>query len=152
MRTIRHHSGGAMVRPLVVLALSGLLALVAAAPSSGTDRGAVVQARPAVAVDPPTATLDSVGSRYVAAPIPIKGFSWGASSGKHRLALQRYAPLKHRWFTHAVTYADSGVYRFRPRHVWSPRTVRFRTVLYDNGRRVAVSNVIKVEVIAPPAP
>jgi hypothetical protein len=151
VRTIRHCSGGALVRPIVVLALSGLLTLVASAPSSGTDGGAAVPGHPTVAAHRPTATLDSVGSRYVAAPIPIKGYSWGASSGRHRLALQRYAPLRHRWFTHAVTYADSGVYRFRPRHVWSPRTVRFRVVLYDDGRRVAVSNVIRVEVIDPPA-
>jgi hypothetical protein len=152
VRTIRQSPTATLVRLIAGVALAGLLALVAAAPSSGTDRGAGVPGHRAVSADPPTATLDSVGTRYVAAPIPIKGFSWGASSGKHRLALQRYAPLRHRWFTHAVTYADSGVYRFRPRHVWSPRTVRFRTVLYDDGRRVAVSNVITVEVVSPPAP
>jgi hypothetical protein len=152
VRTIDPLSSGALARPILVLALAGVLTLGVAAPSSGTDRRAGAHERATLATVRPTITLNSVGSRYVAGSIPIKGYSWGASRGSHRIALQRYAPLRHRWFTHAVTYADTGAYRFRPRHVWSPRTVRFRAVLYDDGRRVAVSKVITVVVIARPAP
>jgi len=95
-------------------------------------------------------SLNSVGSRYVGGAIPIKGYLSHAPRGKHKLALQRYSGT--RWVTRATKYVRNGAYSFPTQTAPAPGVVRFRTVLFAHGVRIAVSNKIAVQVLAQPAP
>lgn len=95
-------------------------------------------------------TLNSVGSRYVGAPIPIKGYTSDLSARKHKLVLQRHRPGARNWSTRAVQYVREGGYRFSPQYWNRAGSVKYRTVLYSRGRVIDVSNVIKVRVVAKP--
>ncbi|MCL8250422.1 lysyl oxidase family protein [Aeromicrobium fastidiosum] len=95
-------------------------------------------------------TLNSVGARYVGARIPIKGYTSGLGSGRHKLVLQRRKPGTRRWVTRAVKHVRNGAYRFSSQTWRTAGRVKFRTVLYSRGRKADVSNVITVRVLATP--
>ncbi|WP_148615750.1 lysyl oxidase family protein [Nocardioides rubriscoriae] len=95
----------------------------------------------------PTATLVTVGSRYVSAPIPIRGRTAHLGSGRYRLVVQRRMGGQPMWLNRDQQYVISGGYRFSPQHVATQGEVAFRTVLYHRGNRVATSNVVRVRVV-----
>lgn len=143
-----------LLRLCVVLALCPIVAFSDAVTPRGGGAQHVADLAPvAVAVRArPVATLNSVGSRYVRAPIPVKGYTSGQDRGRHKLVLQRYSPRTHRWFKRSVKYVRNGVYRFPAQYGWGPGRVRLRTVLYARGRPVDRSNVLAVRVISKPRP
>jgi hypothetical protein len=134
----------------VITLIAVTVATALASPAQGAVLGGRAEARSA-ALPRPVAELQAVGTRYVRAPIPIRG-DVRQAPGRNRLVLQRSSPAQHRWSRVASTRVGNGSYRFAPQHRRSPGSVAFRTVLYGRGRTLAVSNVIIVRVVARKGP
>lgn len=160
MRPSNHRN--LILRLLVTFTVAAGLTLAFATSSNGVSGARASAVRHATTASHPDAaaarhrarartSLESVGSRFVGAPIPIKGSTWRVGQGRHLLVLQRYAPTRHRWVGIARQRVHSGRYQFADQHRWSAGKVRFRTVLYRHRRPISTSNVIRVRVVAMPA-
>ncbi|MGO4258618.1 lysyl oxidase family protein [Marmoricola sp. RAF53] len=146
---------GALIRAVIAcaFALPLVLAFHGTEPSGQALRTRPSEDRSVVLVKAKVkirASLYAVGDRYVSTPIPVRGYTGGASARKHRLVLQRSTPKEPRWVTRATRYVRNGRYTF-PAQTWAtPGWVKFRTVLYSGGKRLRISNVMTVRMIALP--
>ena len=134
----------------IVTSLSIILALAFVLPADGAGRASTAEvAGRSAARAKPLATMAGVGTRYVGAPIEIRGRTWRIA-GRHKLELQRYSAASSRWYTVAKRFVRQGLYSFPSQRWGRPGNVAFRTVLFARGRPVSVSKVIHVHVVARP--
>lgn len=144
------HPRGRLMVSAIVTSLSIILALAFVLPADGAGRASTAEvAGRSAARATPLATLSAVGTRYVGAPIEIRGRTWRIA-GWHKLQLQRYSAASRRWYTIAKRFVRKGRYSFPSQRIGRPGNVAFRTVLFARGRPVSVSRVIHVHVVARP--
>ena len=144
------HPRGRLMVSATVTSLSIILALAFVLPADGAGRASTAEvAGRSAARATPLATLAAVGTRYVGAPIEIRGRTCRgsrdgtscSSSGTPRLpAGGTPSP--------SVSSARAGTASRRSAGA-GPGNVAFRTVLFARGRPVSVSRVIHVHVRSP---
>ena len=106
------HPRGRLMVSAIVTSLSIILALAFVLPADGAGRASTAEvAGRSAARATPLATLSAVGTRYVGAPIEIRGRTWRIA-GWHKLQLQRYSAASRRWYTIAKRFVRKGRYSF----------------------------------------
>jgi hypothetical protein len=128
---------------LVALVASMGLSLTPAEARSGSG-GAAYRTQPVrLAI-----SLNSVGSRYVNAAIPIVGYLSGNNSHvQKRIVLQRWNG--HRWINRSTRYRRAlGKYTMPSQRVSKPGIARFRTLVYAKGHLRGRSRQIALRVIS----
>jgi hypothetical protein len=92
-------------------------------------------------------TINSVGERYVGAPIPIVGYLLNAGA-RHDKTLYLQRKVGRSWqTTNKLRHRADGKYRFASKKVYTPGTARWRVVAKRGHRLLDVSNTLAVKVI-----